>query len=48
MRNGVSVAAVLACALTIAGTAQAAGPAPKAKAWTVPRTSYGRPDLTGV
>ena len=48
MRNGVSIAAILACALTIGSAAQAADPTPKAKAWTLPRTSYGKPDLTGV
>lgn len=53
MRNGVSIAAVLVCALTlgggtIGGAAQAAEPAAKAKPYALPRTSYGRPDLTGV
>ncbi len=44
MRYGVSIAAVLAGVLTAAGPASAA----PAKAWSPPRTSYGKPDLTGV
>ena len=49
MRTGVSIAALLACAcaLAVAGTAQSAPQTPT-KAWSPPRTSYGKPDLTGV
>jgi hypothetical protein len=53
MRNGVSIAALAICALTV-GAAQAApkpaAPKPEApaKAGPAPRTSYGKPDLTGV
>jgi len=51
MWNGVSIAAVVACALALGGgiagsAARAAEPSPKA--WSPPRTSYGKPDLTGV
>jgi hypothetical protein len=45
MRNGVS-AMVLACLLAAGGAADAQPS--KAKPYVAPRTSYGRPDLTGV
>jgi hypothetical protein len=48
MRNGVSTIAVV-LALGLGGAAHAAeAPAAKARAYVAPRTSYGRPDLTGV
>jgi hypothetical protein len=50
MRNGVSVV-VWALTLGMAGAAQTADAPPqpaKAKSYLAPRTSYGRPDLTGV
>ncbi|HEY2357189.1 MAG TPA: hypothetical protein VGH86_07045 [Phenylobacterium sp.] len=43
MGNGVSIAGVLACALALGSAAQAAD-----KPYAPPRTSYGKPDLTGV
>ena len=49
MRTGVSTVGVLACLLAAGGAAQGADaaktPPPKT---SVPRTSYGKPDLTGV
>ena len=43
MGKGVGFAAALACALTVGAVAQAAD-----KPYSPPRTSYGKPDLTGV
>jgi hypothetical protein len=43
MGKGVSIAAVLACSLAVGAAAQAAD-----KPYSPPRTSYGKPDLTGV
>lgn len=43
MRNGVSIAAVLAFGLAFGSAAQGAD-----KPYAPPRTSYGKPDLTGV
>ena len=47
MRNGVS-AVVLAFMLGIGGAADAADAPAKPKPYVPPRTSYGKPDLTGV
>ena len=45
MQFGVSIAAILAGVLAAGSVVQAAAPA---KVWSPPRTSYGKPDLTGV
>ena len=45
MGKNVMIAAALAFGVMLGAAAQAA---PAAKPWTTPRTSYGKPDLTGV
>jgi hypothetical protein len=48
MRTGASVVAMAACLLAFGSAAQAADPPAKAKPAPIPRTGYGKPDLTGV